>query len=59
MTARKSKKSKKEVEPPIEILEEEMLFSFYLDAWNFCMKNKIDLGRIRKVDFRTWEIVKK
>jgi hypothetical protein len=32
-------------------------FSFYLDAWNYCRINKIDIAFIQKKDFRNWNVV--
>lgn len=29
-------------------------FAFYLDAWKYCMDNKIKMSKIQKKDFRTW-----
>lgn len=29
-------------------------FQFYLDAWKFCVDNKIVLSKIVKKDFKTW-----
>lgn len=29
-------------------------FQFYLDAWKFCVENKISLEKIIKRDFKTW-----
>jgi len=31
-------------------------FSFYLDAWNYCRMHNLDLSKIVKKDFRTWNI---
>lgn len=32
------------------------LFDFYLDAWNYCRANHVDLNKIRKLNFRKWII---
>ena len=29
-------------------------FQFYLDAWKFCVDNKIPMNKILKKDFKTW-----
>ncbi len=29
-------------------------FQFYLDAWKFCVDNRIKLENIIKKDFKTW-----
>lgn len=31
-------------------------FPFYLEAWKFCVDNKIALTKIYKKDFRTWVV---
>lgn len=31
-------------------------FPFYLEAWKFCIDNKIALTKISKKDFRTWVV---
>jgi len=51
------KKNKKEVEE--ENTVNEKYFTFYLDAWNYCRKHDIDIKKIKKVDFKTWEILSK
>lgn len=32
-------------------------FSFYLDAWKYCMDNRIELSNITKKNFRLWNII--
>lgn len=39
-----------------ESMSENKIFNFYLDAWNYCRQHNIDLKRIRKVDWKTWEV---
>lgn len=29
-------------------------FSFFLDAWQYCRENDIDMKHIHKKDFRNW-----
>jgi hypothetical protein len=29
-------------------------FDYYLDAWNYCRVNGIDIKNIRKLNFRKW-----
>lgn len=31
-------------------------FHFYLDAWKYCMDNKIDLKNISRMDWKTWQV---
>lgn len=31
-------------------------FPFYLDAWKFCVDNKIQLSKIVKKNSRTWVV---
>lgn len=31
-------------------------FSFYLEAWKFCVDNNIALTKIIKKNFRTWVV---
>lgn len=45
--------NKDNVEP---VVSDNKLFNFYLDAWNYCRQHNIDLKRIRKVDWKTWEV---
>jgi hypothetical protein len=32
------------------------LFHFYLDAWNFCRSNKINISKIKRKDWETWSV---
>lgn len=48
------KKTKKQEE--VEFTMSEKLFTYYLDAWNYCRKHDINIKRIKKVNFKTWEI---
>jgi hypothetical protein len=32
------------------------LFSFYLDAWNFCRHNNIEIEKITRQDWATWVV---
>ncbi len=32
------------------------LFSFYLDAWNFCRQNHIEIEKITRQDWATWVV---
>lgn len=32
-------------------------FSFYLDAWLHCYKNKIPLTQIHRKDWEIWEVI--
>jgi hypothetical protein len=29
-------------------------FSFYLEAWKYCMMRNYDLDRIKRLDWKTW-----
>jgi hypothetical protein len=31
-------------------------FSFYLDAWKYCMLHKHDVNLIKRYDWKTWII---
>ena len=44
------------VETGAPFMTDNKLFNFYLDAWNYCRQHNIDLKRIRKVDWKTWEV---
>lgn len=33
-----------------------VIFDYYLDAWNHCRLNKIELSRIKKLNFRKWYV---
>ena len=44
------------VEKVVEPMAENKMFNFYLDAWNYCRQHNIDMKRIRKVDWKTWEV---
>lgn len=34
-------------------------FHFYLDAWQYCHQNKIDLKFITRLDWKTWRVAKR
>jgi len=44
------------VEKVVEPMAENKMLNFYLDAWNYCRQHNIDMKRIRKVDWKTWEV---
>lgn len=31
-------------------------FTFYLDAWKFCVDNMIEADRIHRKDWKTWAV---
>lgn len=31
-------------------------FAFYLDAWVYCFKNKIELKKIQRKSWEVWEV---
>lgn len=64
MKKRTSKKSKVELQildtlpndSTEPVMTDNKIFNFYLDAWNYCRVHDIDMKRIRKVDWKTWEV---
>ena len=53
--------SKKKKPKPVAVEEQIVMtnnrfFNFYLDAWNYCVKHNIDIKRIFRYDWKTWEV---
>lgn len=32
-------------------------FAYYLEAWKYCRDNKVNLDKITKKNFRTWQVI--
>jgi hypothetical protein len=47
-------------EPPFPeeqvVMTNNRFFGFYLDAWNYCVKHNIDIKKIFRYDWKTWEV---